>query len=163
MHDGADEHKEVEIVSYVVEIQDLLHADTRFKILVFAGDLAIEADKAKLHALAEELDKSENFVRRFGRGETGKWKVFDVLCFSSAKQDKVDYLYFPPFFRPHYSKVLLDDCDLHGRSGGGGYAKYGIDEHVGAIVVVRPDGYVGMVAPLDGVKELNSYFESFLI
>ncbi|RPD57189.1 hypothetical protein L226DRAFT_511051 [Lentinus tigrinus ALCF2SS1-7] len=148
-----------------VEIQDLLPADTRFKILVFAGDLAVEADKARLYALAEELDSPGNFVRRFGRGETGtgKWKVFDVLCFSSAKQDKVDYLYFPPFFRPHYSKVLLDDSDLHGRSGGGGYAKYGIDEHAGAIVVVRPDGYVGMVAPLDGVKALNSYFEAFLI
>ncbi len=60
-------------------------------------------------------------------------------------------------------RVLLDDSDLQGRSGGGGYAKYGIDEHAGAIVVVRPDGYVGMVAPLDGVKELNRYFGAFLL
>ncbi|KAI0689450.1 FAD binding domain-containing protein [Cerioporus squamosus] len=146
-----------------VEIQDLLPADTLFKILVFAGDLAVKEDKAVLHKLAEELDNPKNFVRRFGRGETGRWEVFDILGFSSAKQDKVDYLAFPSFFRPHYSKVLLDDTDLQGRSGGGGYARYGIDEHAGAIVVVRPDGYVGMVAPLDGVKELNRYFESFLL
>ena len=62
-----------------------------------------------------------------------------------------------------FHRVLLDDTDLHGRSGGEGYAKYGLDEHAGAIVVVRPDGYVGMVAPLEGVKELNGYFESFLL
>ena len=51
---------------------------------------------------------------------------------------------------------------MHGRSGGGGYAKYGIDENVGAIVVVRPDGYVGTIATLDNVDFLNSYFAAFL-
>ena len=60
-------------------------------------------------------------------------------------------------------RVLLDDEDMHGRSGGGGYAKYGIDERAGAIVVVRPDGYVGTVAPLDGVPFLNAYFAAFLL
>ena len=75
-----------------VEIQDLLPADTRFNILVFAGDLSLDEDKAKLTALAEELDKPEHFLHRFGRGKAGGWKVFDLLCFSSAKQDKVDYL-----------------------------------------------------------------------
>lgn len=53
---------------------------------------------------------------------------------------------------------------MQGESGSGGYAKYGIDEHAGAIVVVRPDGYVGTVMPLDGgVDFLNSYFEGFLL
>ena len=59
--------------------------------------------------------------------------------------------------------MLLDDEDVHGRSGGGGYAKYGIDESVGAIVVVRPDGYVGTIATLDSVDFLNSYFSLFLL
>ena len=60
-------------------------------------------------------------------------------------------------------RVLLDDTDLYSRTGGGGYAYYGIDEHAGAIVVVRPDGYVGMVAPLDRVDVVNEYFEGFLL
>ena len=34
------------------------------------------------------------------------------------------------------------------RSGGGGYEYYGVDPR-GAIVVVRPDGYVGVVAPFE--------------
>ncbi|KAI1791891.1 hypothetical protein LXA43DRAFT_1061135 [Ganoderma leucocontextum] len=53
--------------------------------------------------------------------------------------------------------------DMHGCSGGGGYAKYSIDERAGAIVVVRPDGYVGTIAPSDAVAFLNAYFSAFLL
>ena len=60
-------------------------------------------------------------------------------------------------------RVLLDDEDMHGRSGGGGYAKYGIDESAGAIVVVRPDGYVGIVAPYEHLEDVNAYFAGFML
>ena len=33
---------------------------------------------------------------------------------------------------------------------------------MGAIIVVRPDGYVGMVAPFENVKELGTYFIGFM-
>ena len=59
-------------------------------------------------------------------------------------------------------RVFVDDKDLSDRSGGGGYTHYGIDERMGAIVVVRPDGYIGTIAPLNGVDFLNSYFAAFL-
>ena len=59
-------------------------------------------------------------------------------------------------------RVLLDDQDMYGRSGGGGYEKYGIDKLRGAIVIVRPDGYVGTISALDNARELNEYFASFL-
>ncbi|KAI0738676.1 FAD binding domain-containing protein [Daedaleopsis nitida] len=146
-----------------IELQDLLPADTRFKILVFAGDVSIDSELAQLQKIAEELERPESFLRRFGRGDNGSWKVFDVLCFSSAKQHDVDLFRFPALFRHHWAKVLLDDVDIHGISGGGGYKKYGIDEHAGAMVIVRPDGYVGMVAPLDAMPSINSYFSRFLI
>lgn len=51
--------------------------------------------------------------------------------------------------------------DMRGRSGGGGYASYGIDNN-GAIVVVRPDGYVGTVAPLDRPQDISDYFANFM-
>ncbi|KAI0628044.1 FAD binding domain-containing protein [Trametes polyzona] len=143
------------------EIQDLLPADTRFKVLVFGGDLSAPEDAARLQAAADELVQPESFVQRFGHGAPDE--IFDNLCFSSAKADTVDYLDFPQFFRPHYSKVFVDDTTSDGRLGGGGYDKYGIDPHAGAIVVVRPDGYVGMIAPLDRVDELTAYFGAFLV
>lgn len=55
------------------------------------------------------------------------------------------------------------DTDLLGRVAGGGYAKYGIDPHAGAIVVIRPDGYVGTVTPLHRADELKVYFGPFLV
>ncbi|KAI1782487.1 FAD binding domain-containing protein [Ganoderma leucocontextum] len=147
-----------------IHIHDMLPADTRFKVLVFAGDLSDHSDRAKLQTLGEELKKPENFLKRYGRGDgVGKWEVFDMICFTSAKKDEIDLFDIPEFFRPHWTKVFLDDEDMHGQSGSGGYVKYGIDEHAGAIVVVRPDGYVGTVAPLDHVAFLNSYFAMFLL
>lgn len=51
---------------------------------------------------------------------------------------------------------------MFGRIGGGGYATYGIDAR-GAIVVVRPDGYVGMVAPFERLQDIDEYFAGFMI
>ena len=48
------------------------------------------------------------------------------------------------------------------RTGGNGYKTYGIDPLLGAVVVVRPDGYVSMVAPLDSVQDINKYFAGFM-
>ena len=71
-------------------------------------------------------------------------------CFSSA-------ILTPP------CRVLLDDTDLYARVGGGGYERYGIDAQQGAIVVVRPDGYVGAIAPFDRLADLDAYFASFMV
>jgi phenol 2-monooxygenase len=58
-------------------------------------------------------------------------------------------------------RVFIDDVDVTGKIGGDAYARFGI-EPSGAIVIVRPDGYVGMVAPFNKVDDLNTYFRSFL-
>lgn len=41
------------------------------------------------------------------------------------------------------------------------YSSFGIGPE-GAIVIVRPDGYVGMVAPLNGVDAIEGYFAKFM-
>ena len=57
---------------------------------------------------------------------------------------------------------MLDDQDMFERVGGGGYEKYGVDALKGAIVVVRPDGYVGTVAPYESLGDLEEYFSGFM-
>ena len=69
---------------------------------------------------------------------------------------------FSCFALTNVGRILVDDCDMFGRAGGRGYETYGIDPVRGAIVVVRPDGYVGMVSPLEDVGELDSYFGGFM-
>ncbi|KAH9927961.1 FAD binding domain-containing protein [Epithele typhae] len=146
-----------------VDVHDLLPSDTRFKILVFGGDVTVKEEREQLQATADALDRG--FLRRLGRGgmKRGQWEVFDVICFTSAKLEEHEYLDFPQFFREDWKKVLSDDVNVAMGYGGGGYEHCGIDPHKGAIVVVRPDGYVSQIAPLDGVAILDRYFDTFLI
>jgi phenol 2-monooxygenase len=58
----------------------------------------------------------------------------------------------------------VDDLDTKGKQGGDGYTNYGIDQSAGAVILVRPDGHVGTVAPFDeeGVKHLGKYLNGFM-
>ena len=79
--------------SHPLEIHDLLPADTRFKILVFAGDITVHDSLARLSKVGEHLNRPTSFLRRFGRGaKAGEWEVFDVMCFTSAKSKDLNYL-----------------------------------------------------------------------
>ncbi|KAI0730556.1 FAD binding domain-containing protein [Earliella scabrosa] len=144
-----------------VNIHDLLPADTRFKILVFVGDVKTETGAGQLRALAERMQEPSSFLRRFSHGDHSQ--IFDVLCFTAAERDSVDYTDVPEVFRSHWSKVLVDDVDVQGRIGGGGFMTYGIEPNQGAIVVVRPDGYIGTVAPLERVDYVDEYFAGFML
>ena len=70
--------------------------------------------KEKEKAAGAEMDKPGSFLKRFGRGGArgGDWRVFEVLCFSSAKADVVDHVgtYIHPVQRwrkSSYSPIRL--------------------------------------------------------
>ncbi|KDQ61462.1 hypothetical protein JAAARDRAFT_54828 [Jaapia argillacea MUCL 33604] len=143
------------------ELQDLLPADTRFKVLIFTGDVHDSAQRKKVEALAEELSQPDNFLVKHTPKGAAPYAVFDILSICSTTKVDIEYTDIPKILRPHWSKVLIDDVDNTGKVGGGGYSAYGIAPE-GAIVVVRPDQYVGMVASFDKVSDLNTYFASFM-
>lgn len=69
-------------------------------------------------------------------------------------------------FREHcYADDLFDKRAIEAGTKGALHHKYGIDPSKGAIVAVRPDGYVGAVVSLnqDGFEALNTYFKGFLL
>lgn len=100
------------------EIQDLLPADTRFKILIFAGNTNDEVQKARLGKLAEDLGREGGLLKRYGRGDGSgignnlRWwdgkgvgrDVFDVLVIGSKGKEKVNYTDIPEVLRSHWSK-----------------------------------------------------------
>lgn len=57
--------------------------------------------------------------------------------------------------------MFVDDITLEETQGGKAYEAYGI-ESSGAIIVVRPDGYVGCLSALDSMDEVNAYFAKFM-
>lgn len=142
------------------DMQDMLPADTRFKVVVFTGDLSDDVQKEKVNILAQELDKPDSFLKTYPPKGASTESVFDIISVMAGSKMVVDYTDVPELLRPHWSKVFVDDVDFSGRTGGNAYQTYGIDSH-GAVVIVRPDQFVGMVAPLNKVNHINQYFASF--
>ena len=86
-----------------IELQDLLPSDTRFKILIFAGDTIESSQRAKLEWLAEELGNPKSFLSLFS--SSGKWEsTFDIITISSGKMEDVEYTDVPKLLRSHWSK-----------------------------------------------------------
>lgn len=142
-----------------IDIQDVCPADTRFKVLVFTGDLRDPAQRARVEKFAAELGRKDGFLR--ATGETKAESIYDVLSILKGKKEEGSHFDVPEILRSHWSKVLLDDTDVTNKKGGKVYETYGVGPE-GAVVVVRPDGYVGTVAPLDEVKSLDGYFAGFM-
>ncbi|KAI0642305.1 FAD binding domain-containing protein [Trametes meyenii] len=141
-----------------MNIHDALPSDMRFKVLVFVGNITDETTARQIRQVGEQLAATDSFLQRYGGS-----KVFDVLCISASSKDDVDWTDFPKVLSSHWSKVFLDDEDMHRRTGGGGFAAYGIDPKSGATVIVRPDGHVGLVAPNGHRDVVDAYFDSFLL
>ncbi|KAI0058857.1 hypothetical protein BV25DRAFT_1908962 [Artomyces pyxidatus] len=134
-----------------VEIQDMCPADTRFKVLLFVGDLK---ERSRLEALAAALQRPDSFLQHPAA-------AFDIVTIAKGRKDTINYLDVPAALRTHWTKVLVDDMDVLEKQGGKMYEAYGIAD-AGAIVVVRPDGYVGIVAPLGQLDSVDTYFAGFM-
>jgi len=52
---------------------------------------------------------------------------------------------------------------FHGIGEDDTYSIYGVPEHEGAIVVARPDGYVGIVTSLRDVEQAFTYLKGSLV
>jgi len=145
-----------------IELQDLLKSDMRFKLIVFCGDASGEGQKVRLQSVAEKVGGENGFLKKFTPKGMEFGTLFEIISIGTSSKENVDYTDLPSELRPHWSNVYIDDLDVHSRTGGKAYSSYGISPE-GAVVVVRPDGYVGLVTSLDDVLEVESYFSGFLV
>jgi hypothetical protein len=171
-------------VRLIHEVQ--FDAPGSFRIYVLAGKLA--DNRSKLQALSDHLSSSTSFVTKYRASMPKNRKVLHA----ATNTGLVGYEELNPFFtfltiikdsrfnfeieqlkslKGLNALVYADDEEAGGtkigehfseRKVGGAHIKYGLPE--GGIVVCRPDGYVGVVVPLEesGWKALDRYFESAL-
>jgi phenol 2-monooxygenase len=85
------------------ELQDLLPADSRFKVLIFAGDINERQQREKINRLAEEMGKPERFLTRLASSSKEE-AAFDILSISTTRKEVINYTDIPPLFRSHWSK-----------------------------------------------------------
>ncbi|KAF8902403.1 FAD binding domain-containing protein [Gymnopilus junonius] len=139
-----------------IEIQNLILSDAKFKLLVFTGNSSDPSQLQRIRKMSQELN---NVLSKLSAERISSF--FEIIPISSATKTVVRYNDLPTFLWSHWSKVLVDDKDAKGVQGGDGYENYGVGLD-GAIIIVRPDGYVGMVAPLSQVTEIEKYFSGFM-
>jgi phenol 2-monooxygenase len=148
--------------------QELLKSNGRWRVVVFAGDVADAAQKAKVASLGDQLGAADSFLRRFTPPGARYDSVIEVLAVHSAPRRSVTVFDFPEVFRPYdpedgwdYWKLFVDDESYH-EGHGQIYQNYGIDPKTGCAVIIRPDQYVSYVGPLDDYEAMDKFFSSFM-
>lgn len=88
------------------ELQDLLPADNRFKVLVFTGDTSRVVQLSKVARLAQEMTSTHGFLQRCSSAEKTS-TAFDIITISSASRSNVRHNDLPELFRSHWSKFVF--------------------------------------------------------
>ena len=146
-----------------------LKSDGRFRIVLFAGNIANATQLQRVETFSDAVDSQDSFIRRFTPSERKIDSVIEILTVHSAKRTEVELLSLPDILHPfdtkfgwNYEKVFADDLSYH-EGHGEAYKKYGVDKERGCAVIVRPDQYVGWVGELEDLDAMDRYFSGILI
>ncbi|GKU08317.1 unnamed protein product [Fusarium langsethiae] len=140
----------------------ILRADGRFRIILLPGDLAI----------ADRMDRARQFCDKLTSSRPGSEDslLYTRYPYPFANEVAIRFedlpeamrgQFDPECFGWEYETAFVDaklpavaECD------GKAYERWGVDEHNGAVVVVRPDMHVGWIGAVEDVEGLEGYFES---
>jgi phenol 2-monooxygenase len=83
--------------------------------------------------------------------------VVDVFLLHTTPHLEVDLELLPQPFSDKWSARVYEDVDSKG------HVIHGISEEDGALVLVRPDGYVSVVTELDKPQVIVDFLDGFLV
>ncbi|KAK6087115.1 FAD binding domain-containing protein [Seiridium cupressi] len=167
------------------QLHHKMPSDGRFRVIVFGGDISKPQQQDLVNSFADHL--SSGILSRAPRmplspaadphGGPVWYKIdeppciVDVLLIHSAKRAEVEILrdlhaVYHPFDTKlgwDYDKVFVDEESYHAGHGQA-YTGYGVNPEKGAVVLVRPDGYVGLVTGLEqaGWEAVETWFAGVL-
>ena len=149
--------------------QELLKANGRWRVIIFAGDIRIASQKAKIETLGKQMEAPTSFIRRYTPVGASYDAVFEVLAVHAAPRTEVTVFDFPEVFRPYdeldgwdYWKIFVDDESYH-EGNSHAFEFYGVDPKKGCAVVLRPDQHVSYVGPVDAYDDMDKFFSGFML
>lgn len=162
----------------VVHLEQEVPLNGSFRIFIFAGNPSTTQNALK--DLANGLGAKSSFYGAYTRQDVdtvshherhNPHSLFFTLCtIFATKRTNVEISSDVPELLARYRDHIYADDRWDWRvpdAGASAHAKMGLDEERGAVVVVRPDGYVGAVVSLvEGtgtINALNEYFSAFCI
>ncbi|KAK3684207.1 FAD binding domain-containing protein [Podospora appendiculata] len=152
-----------------VHLEQEVPLNGAFRLFIFAGKPTVTAQA--LRDLAAGMTRKGSFYTAYTRPDIDSVShherhnphshFFTVCSIFVAKRSNIEISRDLPALLARYRGNVYAD-DRHAVSA---HAKMGLDQERGAVVVVRPDGYTGIVVALaEGsatVDALNQYFGSF--
>lgn len=160
----------------VVHLEQEVPLNGSFRIFVFAGRPSVTAQA--LRDLAANMARKNSFYTAYARPDADHVShlekhnphshFFTVCTIFAARRPDIEITRdVPPLLARYRDHIYADDRwdrrvpDARAAA----HAKMGFDEDRGGVVVVRPDGYVGIVVALEEgaatVDALNRYFGAF--
>jgi hypothetical protein len=162
----------------VVHLEQEIPLNGSFRIFIFAGRPSSLRTSRALSDLASHMSKPKSFYSTYTRQDItsvshherhNPHSLFFTLCvIFAARRAEIEIARDVPqplaAYRDHvYADDRWDRRVPDARACA--HAKMGLDEERGGVVVVRPDGYVGIVVALEEgsgtVDALNAYFGAF--
>lgn len=160
----------------VVHLEQEIPLNGSFRIFVFAGKPTVTAQA--LRDLATHMAKKNSFYTAYARPDVDRVghherhnphsHFFSLCTVFAAPRPAVEISRdLPPLLARYRDHVYADDrWDRRVPDASAcAHAKMGLDQEKGGVVVVRPDGYVGVVVALEEgsatVEALNAYFGAF--
>jgi 2-polyprenyl-6-methoxyphenol hydroxylase-like FAD-dependent oxidoreductase len=151
-----------------VQLGHTIKADGRWRLFVFAPAEDPVALASSFTALCQFLAESrQSPVRRYTPKGADIDAVIDVRAIFQQGHRELAIETMPSFLMPPKGRYWLRDyekmfCpDLKNRNDI--FDMRGIDRNKGCMVIVRPDGYVAHVLPLDAYAELEAFFDGFML
>jgi phenol 2-monooxygenase (NADPH) len=145
----------------------VVKADGRFRIFAFAG-ASNPASSCAIRQLCDFVEKDQDSpVRKYTRRGDDIDAVIEVCAVFQQHHRELAIEAVPTLLLPRKGRYGLHDyekifcADIKG--GNDIFAMRGIDREAGCMVIVRPDQYIAHVLPLDGFKQLASFFDGFML
>jgi phenol 2-monooxygenase len=155
---------------------NLLHdmaSNGRFHIFIFAGKMLLST---QLNALAKSLTAATSplntlnsqplgYLPRFRHEDitsgpipsANKGCFVDLFLIHSLEHSAISVSELPEPFSNTWQSRIYRDVD------GLGHQQLGVPEDLGALAVVRPDGYVGLITGFNQLDDVTAYFGNFML
>ncbi|KAG9232386.1 thioredoxin-like protein [Amylocarpus encephaloides] len=154
-----------------MQLANALPSDGRWRIVIFAGDLAKRGSIARLEKLGKYLYSHPTApIPHFTPPDADIDSVIEAIIILSGDRLKTDQEDIPECFTPKTGKWGMRDLHkIHMDAGsynhghGHAYEFYGINEQEGAVVMVRPDQSVSMVLEINDHAAIGKFLAGFLL
>ena len=147
--------------AHIVHLEQEIPQNGSYRIFVFAGTPSTTS--ATLADFATSLEREDSFFSTYRRSEGVRLGYEDrhnphsalfTFCFvfneARSKLEARDVL--PGVLEPYRYHLYSDDA---GPTNASVHAKLGVNADEGGVIMVRPDGYVACLLPLEGSKTVD--------